>query len=195
VPEEELWNSIDIDVYLFQPKDLYFEPKKLLQQPQRAKLELLQQNNPMLVDSILVEDEATGIPVLIYHGYQKSFDSYYMQLTAVHPDYRRYGIYSAFLERMIAYTAELGFSTVLSCHSPINNAVLIAKLKHNFKITAMDVDEHLGVNIWLTYFHNKNLECAFALRCGHLTLNQALVDASYGTAEQFCNLLKKFVEA
>jgi|GEM_PF-1633190 len=184
VSEEILWQSFSPEQYLFKPSDLYFEPKKLLNSTQRAKLELLKLGQDYMTDSILVKDPATETAVLLYHGYQKSFDSYYMQFSAVHPDYRNKGIYSAFLRCMLGYTEQLGFSTVLSCHSPANNAVLIAKLKQGFKISSMEIDGHMGLNVWLTYFHNKTLEQAFLMRAGHICFDQAMADASYGTAKQ-----------
>ncbi len=192
VSEKQLWEFFDPS-WLYQPKDLYLEPKKLLSQEQRDKLARLSQANTILQDSVLIKDLATDTPILLFHGYQKSFDSYYMQFTAVHPDYRQRGIYSAFLERIIGYTAALGLSTVVSCHSPVNNPVLIAKLKKNFKITALEIDGHMGINVWLTYFHNKELESAFEFRCGHLNFSQAMVQASYGTTEQFYKLLQTVI--
>lgn len=90
-----------------------------------------------------------GIVIAMMRGWQKSFDSYYMQFTAVHTEFRKQGIYSELIDRVLSYTKDLGFSRVLSCHAPFNNTVLIAKLKKDFKIIGMDIDAALGINVWL----------------------------------------------
>ena len=114
-----------------------------------------------------------------------------MQFTAVHTDYRKQGIYSGIIDRVLSYTKLLGFSRVLSCHAPFNNAVLIAKLKKDFKVIGIDVDAALGNNIWLCYFHNEELKKAFEFRCGNLTFSKKLSDASLGTVERLCAVIRE----
>lgn len=150
-------------------------------------------NNP--IANILIEDnyllvDSKNKVIAMIRGWQKSFDSYYMQFTAVHSNYRKKGIYSEIIDRVLAYTKMLGFSRVLSCHAPFNNAVLIAKLKKDFKIIGMDIDAALGINVLLCYFHNKDLKKAFEFRCGNIIFSEKLNAASLGTAEKLCEVIK-----
>src|SRR5437773_12010992 len=105
--------------------------------------------------------------------------------------YRNKGIYSEIINRVLNYTKILGFYRVLSCHAPFNNAVLIAKLKKDFKIIGMDIDAALGINVWLCYFHNEELKRAFEFRCGSMTFSKILYDASLGTAEKLSEIVSK----
>ena len=114
-----------------------------------------------------------------------------MQFTVVHTDYRKQGIYSEIIDRVLNYTKSLGFSRVLSCHAPFNNAVLVAKLKKDFKIIGMDVDAALGINVWLCYFHNEELKRAFEFRCGNIEFSKKLSEASLGTAEKLCQAISE----
>lgn len=183
--QSQLWAHFDSETFSYAPHDLYFAQQEFMNDTQQQKLILLSGNDTgfTLQDSLLIRDTKNAQVVALYHGWQKSFDSYYMQSSFVHKDYRRQHIYSALLDRILEYTKILGFNQILSCHSPNNNAIIIAKLKKDFKIIGMDVDPYLGTNVWLSYFHNDDLKCAFAFRCSHIAFSKKLAAASQGTAE------------
>lgn len=83
------------------------------------------------------------------------------------PVYQRKGIYSAFLDRFLRYLYTLGYERVVSNHQTNNRAVLIAKLKAGFNITAVNLDERWGAQVELTYLfyedRQRGYERAFAL--------------------------------
>ena len=68
---------------------------------------------------------------------------------AVHPDYRRRGIYRAVIERVLETTRELGFTSVVSNHAPGNNPAIIAKLSLGFRIDRLELDALHGPSLWL----------------------------------------------
>jgi len=189
---QEFWNEYDNNFHIHAPLDLFFEEEKLRSESESEKLNLL--NKPvadnLLEDNYLLLDSDKKTIAMI-RGWQKTFDSYYMQFTAVNTDYRKQGIYSAIIDRVLSYTKILGFSRVLSCHAPFNNAVLIAKLKKDFKFIGMDIDAALGINVLLCYFHNEELKKAFEFRCGNMTFSQKLGFASLGTAEKLCKVMNE----
>src|SRR5579862_2120667 len=141
---DEFWDVYAKDFHKHSPLDLFFEEEKLRSNSESERLNLL--NAPiadtLIEDSYLLLDSNEKVIAMI-RGWQKTFDSYYMHFTAVHTDYRKLGIYSEIINRVLAYTKQLGFSRILSCHAPFNNAVLIAKLKKDFKIISMEVDAAL----------------------------------------------------
>lgn len=186
VTEEKLWRSYIPELFAYYPRDLFFMRDELLQNAALKRLQMLKKAILpafQIQDNILIKDKKNGTVVALYHGWQKDYDSYCMQVTSVHRDYRRKGIYSSLLDRIIEYTKILGFNTVLSYHAPSNNAVLIAKLKKNFKITSLEISGEYGINLWLCYFHDKELERAYEFRCGQIDFSQQMFQASQGTAE------------
>ena len=75
-----------------------------------------------------------------------------MRNTAIDPEHRRRGVYSALLAFMLHYAREHGYQRVTSTHSATNNAIIIAKLKAGFIITGIHVDERYGVMVHLTHY-------------------------------------------
>jgi len=192
MPIQAFWDVYANEFHKHAPLDLFFEEERLRSTSESEKLNIL--NEPLT--NISIEDNYLLLnsdkkPIAMVRGWQKSFDSYYMQFTAVHTDYRKQGIYSEIVDRVLSYTNSLGFSRVLSCHAPFNNAVLIAKLKKGFKIIGMDIDPALGNNVWLCYFHNEELKKAFEFRCGDIIFSKKLFDASLGTAEKLCQTISE----
>ena len=75
-----------------------------------------------------------------------------MDVSGVHPDYQGKGIYTAFLRLYLPYLRDVGYERVVSYHSPTNRAVLIAKLKAGFTITATEFRENAGASVKVAYF-------------------------------------------
>ncbi len=94
--------------------------------------------------------------------------TFFMTSTGILPAYRRRGIYGAFLGRLLDYLEDLGYERVVSNHQTNNRAVLIAKLKAGFNITAVNLDERWGAQVELTYLiHDdrwRGYERAFSLQ-------------------------------
>jgi GNAT superfamily N-acetyltransferase len=67
-----------------------------------------------------------------------------MKYTALLPDHRGRGVYSALLRELVAEFRELGFKAVRSRHRQDNHVALRAKLREGFVITALTCDLSSG---------------------------------------------------
>ena len=85
-------------------------------------------------------------------GHQESSETYYMRNSAILPEHRRKGLYTALLKRAVTTLSEKGFQKIYSRHSATNNDVIIPKLKVGFTISALEVTDMFGVLVHLTYF-------------------------------------------
>lgn len=103
------------------------------------------------------DDDAIGWSA----GRMTGASEFMMDVTGVHPDYQRKGIYTGFLQPYMRYLRDVGYERVISYHSPTNRAVLIAKLKAGFIITATEFREHAGASVKLTYYLHEDRYTAF----------------------------------
>lgn len=78
--------------------------------------------------------------------------TFFMAYSGVSSEYRRRGIYGAFLEVFLRYLSTLSYERVTSNHMVNNRAVLIAKLKAGFVVSGTVLDERYGAQVALTYF-------------------------------------------
>lgn len=90
------------------------------------------------------------------YGDMRDAQTFFMTSTGILPAYQRRGIYSAFLRQYLKYLHAIGYERVLSNHQPNNRAVIIAKLKLGFNITALNLDERWGAQVELTYFFHED---------------------------------------
>lgn len=90
-------------------------------------------------------------PIGWSYGDMRDSETFFMTNSAILPDYRHCGIYSAFLRHFLAYLSALGYERVVSNHQTNNRAVIIAKMKLGFNITAVNLDERWGAQVELTY--------------------------------------------
>lgn len=86
------------------------------------------------------------------HGWFDGPAQFYMANSAVLPDYRRQGVYSALVMAMVEEVGLRGVSKVFSHHVATNNPVLIAKLKLGFVFSGMSFSEEMGMLVQLSYF-------------------------------------------
>ena len=127
--------------------------------------------------------------IAIFYGRQKSASEFEMVHSVVHGDYRKQGIYSALLERVIKLSKAMGYPMITSIHSPANNPILTAKMKKGFVLTAMEIDPRYGINACLTYFHDEAMLNAFKLRCGEVFFDKTMKDYSHGSFDKLCQLV------
>mgnify|MGYP000344845735 CR=1 FL=1 len=106
-------------------------------------------------------------PVGWSYGDMRDSVTFFMTNTGILPAYRGRGIYTAFLKHYLSYLDTLGYERVVSNHQTNNRAVIIAKLKTGFNITAVNLDERWGAQVELTYLFDddrrRGYERAFAL--------------------------------
>lgn len=100
------------------------------------------------------------------HGFQDSAESFIMATSAVHPSYRRQGIYTQILRRVLARTKAAGFQVVYSKHVLTNNPILIAKLKMGFTIVGMELSDGQGLLVRLRYLFNERRLAVAYVRAG-----------------------------
>ncbi len=103
-----------------------------------------------------------GTPIGFSYGDMRDGQTFFMTSTGILPAYQRKGIYTAFLKRLLTYLFAAGYERVLSNHHPNNRAVIIAKLKAGFNITALTLDERWGSQAELTYLFHDDRRQIFA---------------------------------
>ncbi len=85
-------------------------------------------------------------------GDQHSSEAFYMRNSAILPEHRRKGLYSALLRHVVETVTEIGFQKIFSRHSATNNDVIIPKLKAGFVISSLEVSDVFGVLVHLVYY-------------------------------------------
>lgn len=120
-----------------------------------------------------IQDEVAAL----FSGCAYSAHAWRMWTTVVAPKFRRRGIYAQILAGHLGYSKALGFDVVRSEHAPCNNAILIAKLKAGFCVTAMEIDAEHGSSLILTYFHHPEQKNAYLFRCGMASVTPELLAA------------------
>ena len=168
------------------PPEMYFERGAEWQR--RAEILAGSRGGETLADRWLIRDGDRVAAV--YRGEQLDGYTYMTAHAAVHPGYRRRGIYRAVIERVLETTRELGFTSVVSTHAPGNNPAIIAKLSLGFRIDRLDLDALHGPSLWLRYFHDPDELAAYEFRCGLATLTPELLARRYGAWAQLEDQLR-----
>lgn len=101
-------------------------------------------------------------------GHQESAETYYMRNSAVLPEHRKKGLYTALLNETLQILQSKGFQKIYSRHSSTNNDVIIPKLKAGFKITSLEVSDMFGVLVHLTYFSSELRRKMLVYRVGDI---------------------------
>lgn len=107
-------------------------------------------------------------------GRQAQREAATMSNTAIFPEYRCQGLYTAILPPILELYRAQGFGRVLSKHHASNNAVLIPKLRTGFQITGFEIDERYGLFVNLTYYFSEQRRNAYKFRTGALRPDQEI---------------------
>ena len=99
-------------------------------------------------------------------GWQVDRETYYMTNSAVLPEHRRKGLYTAMLQILLARLTEEGFQIIFSRHTATNNAVLIPKLKFGFVLSSFELSDVHGTLVHLRYYTNPTRRAAMDVRSG-----------------------------
>lgn len=82
-----------------------------------------------------------------FTGDQYNYETFYMRNSAILPDHRRKGLYTALMYEFLDRVEKIGFQIVLSRHTTTNNSIIIPKLKAGFVITSLEVFDRFGT-LW-----------------------------------------------
>jgi hypothetical protein len=149
-------------------KDYPFLPwKEKLTEEEALQVQQLRENlksRYLLRVVLLFQDELVGWSF----GWQESAESFYMAASLVIPTFRRKGLYTQIVKRVLAITKEKGFQTVSSSHILTNNSVIIAKLKLGFIIKGVELDPVHGSLLRMAFHHNSLMTSAARFRAGAL---------------------------
>jgi ribosomal protein S18 acetylase RimI-like enzyme len=138
---------------------------ELLSAEEKQKIADLKSNmgSPLVLRYGLFKDDT----FIGWHtGDQKSADEYYMRNSAILPEHRRQGLYSALVQHVMQQVTSLGFQRITSRHTATNNSVIIAKLKLGFVITGLEISDIFGLLVNLTYFTNPDRRRMMDVRSG-----------------------------
>ena len=90
-------------------------------------------------------------PVGWFYGYMEDEETFFVDTIGLIPEYRRAGIYTAFLKALMRYLKAKGYERVTTSHLPNNRAALIADLKIGFNIIGMELNESHGTMVKMGY--------------------------------------------
>lgn len=160
---QKLWNEWGPKVFLDDSTTV--DIRSLLCEEERAQLKKLNQNTANLLRinlGIFKGDQFCGW----FSGDQYNYETFYMRNSAILPQFRRQGLYTALMNEVLARTSALGFQVVFSRHATTNNAIIIPKLKAGFMITAIEVSDRFGTLVNLSYFFNETRKKVLEFRAG-----------------------------
>ena len=101
-------------------------------------------------------------------GYEETPGVYYMQTTAVLPQFRLQGIYKQTLQRLIQNLWNLGFHKINSRHYMTQNNIIVPKLKAGFFIQGFESDPRFGHLIKLSLYRFSETENQARMRSGEI---------------------------
>lgn len=87
-------------------------------------------------------------------GNQEPAGTFYMRNSAILPEHRKKGLYTALMKIVLQRLTEKGYQRIYSRHNATNNAVIIPKLKAGFIISNFEISDAFGVLVHLSYFTN-----------------------------------------
>jgi hypothetical protein len=99
-------------------------------------------------------------------GVQIDRGKFYMVNSAIFPEHRKKGLYSALLKSAVEVLIEQGFQLITSSHIATNSAIIVAKLKAGFIITGFEMSDTYGLMVNLTYYTNPTRRKIMDFRSG-----------------------------
>ncbi|MBF0364982.1 MAG: GNAT family N-acetyltransferase [Oligoflexia bacterium] len=158
---------------LFDDHAMTLQAGKTLTEVDKDRLDLLKQRMSTLY----------RLNLALYHGdhlvgwsfgVQDAIDAFYMCNSAIFPKYRRQGLYTSLLKTVLEIVTEQGFQRIYSRHKSTNNAVIIPKLKVDFKITGLEVNDVFGILVHLSYFPKEIRRKVLEFRVGNIPLDDEI---------------------
>jgi GNAT superfamily N-acetyltransferase len=132
---------------------LTFRASEVMTDAERAAIDRLAENmgTPFNLNlALFYGDEFVGWSF----GIQKDRESYYMTNSAILPEHRRKGLYTALMQHTVDRVQAEGFQIIFSRHTATNNAVIIPKLKFGFIISSLELSDVFGTLLQLRLYTN-----------------------------------------
>lgn len=166
LPNEEfqkLW--IQWGEIIFKSNDTSMDFQRVLSEEERAQVRTLHKNLQQMVRfniCLFKGEEFCGW----FTGDQYNNETFYMRNSAILPNHRRKGLYTALMYEVLERVKKMGFQVVLSRHTTTNNSIIIPKLKAGFVITALEVSDRFGTLVHLSYYFNEKRRKVMLFRSG-----------------------------
>lgn len=171
---DKLWQEWGTKI--FKDNDTSMDVRKVLSESERAQVNGLGKNLAQLIKfnlCIFKGDEFCGW----FTGDQYNHETFYMRKSAILPNHRRKGLYSALMYEVLERVKAMGFQIVLSRHVTTNNSIIIPKLKAGFVITSIEVSDRFGTLVHLSYFFNEQRNRIMRFRSGDLKPDETIKSA------------------
>ncbi len=168
------WN--DWGPQIFDENSTILDMRKVLSEQEKSHLRDLRKNTSQLISlniGIFKDETFCGW----FSGDQCNHETFYMRNSAILPEYRRQGLYSALMHEVLNRVKALGFQIILSRHTTTNNSIIIPKLKAGFIITALEISDRFGTLVHLCYYFNQTRRKVMEFRSGDLKPDDQLKDA------------------
>lgn len=152
---------------IFTSNDTSLDFQKILSEAERSQIKALNKNLNQLVRfnlCVFKGDEFCGW----FTGDQYNHETFYMRNSAILPEHRRQGLYTALMYEIIDRVEKMGFQIILSRHTTTNNSIIVPKLKAGFMITALEVSDRFGTLVHLSYYFNEKRRQVMQFRSGDL---------------------------
>ena len=159
---------------IFDDNSQIFRVWNFLTEEEKNKAKLLSRGTPYRLNlGLFYKNEFVGWCA----GHQESHETYYMRNSAVLPEHRRKGLYTALMKTTMDILIEKGFQKIYSRHNCTNNAVIIPKLKFGFQISSLEVSDMFGVLVHLVYFPKDLRRKMMVYRAGDLMPDEEIKKA------------------
>ena len=73
--------------------------------------------------------DQSGNPIGWFYGYMEDEETFFIDTIGLVPEFRKKGVYQAFLQQLITYLKAVGYERLTSSHHPNNRAVLIPETR------------------------------------------------------------------
>lgn len=118
---------------IFDEESTILDNRKILSDEEKSFLKSLSENTSQLIRlnlGIFRGDEFCGW----FTGGQQDYETFYMRNSAILPELRGKGLYTALMYEVLERVQKMGFQIVLSRHTTTNNSIIVPKLKAGFVI-------------------------------------------------------------
>lgn len=161
---------------IFDDESTILDTRKILSDEEKSHLKNLSGNTSQLIRlnlGIFRDDDFCGW----FTGGQQDYETFYMRNSAVLPEFRGKGLYTALMYEVLERVQKMGFQIVLSRHTTTNNSIIVPKLKAGFVISAIEVSERFGTLVHLSYYFNPTRKRVMVYRSGDLKPDRQIREA------------------